>query len=81
MKQRKKLRNNGTTNGGRAKAAITKQYFSTVQDRLRIKINLTTNLAAMLTGQGSTGRTSIALYYWTTQHASVDKATKQRTTC
>jgi len=36
------------------KAATTKQYFSTVQDRLRIKINLTPNLAAMLTGHGRT---------------------------
>jgi hypothetical protein len=32
--------------------ATTKQYFSTVQDRLRIKINLNLNLAAMLTGHG-----------------------------
>ena len=36
------------------KAATTKQYFPTVQDRLRIKINLTPNLAAMLTGHGRT---------------------------
>jgi len=34
------------------KAGITKQYFPTVQDRLKIKINLTPNLAAMLTGHG-----------------------------
>ena len=34
-----------------AKTATTKQYFPTVRDRLRIKINLTPNLAAMLTGQ------------------------------
>jgi hypothetical protein len=37
-----------------AKAATTKQYFPTVRDRLRIKINLTSNLAAMLTGHGRT---------------------------
>ena len=36
------------------KAATTKQYFPTVQDRLRIKINLTPNLTAMLTGHGRT---------------------------
>jgi hypothetical protein len=36
------------------KAATTKQYFPTVQDRLRIKINLTPNLAAMLTGHSRT---------------------------
>jgi len=36
------------------KAATTKQYFPTVQDRLKIKINLTPNLAAMLTGHGRT---------------------------
>ena len=36
------------------KAAITKQYFSTVHDRLKIKITLTQKLAAMLTGQGRT---------------------------
>jgi len=36
------------------KAAITKQYFPTVQDRLKTKINLTQNLAAMLTGHGRT---------------------------
>jgi len=38
----------------RDKAATTKQYFPTVQDRLEIKINLTPNLAAMLTGHGRT---------------------------
>jgi ribonuclease HI len=37
-----------------AKAATRKQYFPTVRDRLRIKINLTPNLAAMLTGHGRT---------------------------
>jgi len=37
-----------------AKAATTKQYFPTLRDRLRIKINLTSNLAAMLTGHGRT---------------------------
>ena len=36
------------------KAATTKQYFPTVQDRLKIKINLAPNLAAMLTGHGRT---------------------------
>jgi len=36
------------------KAATTKQYFPTVQDRLRININLTPNLTAMLTGHGRT---------------------------
>ena len=36
------------------KTATTKQYFPTVQDRLKIKINLTPNLAAMLTGHGRT---------------------------
>jgi hypothetical protein len=37
-----------------AKAAITKQYFPTVRDRLKVKVNLTPNLVAMLTGQGRT---------------------------
>ena len=32
------------------KAATTKQYFPTIQDRLEIKFNQTPNLAAMLTG-------------------------------
>ena len=36
------------------KAATKKQYFPTVQDRLRIKINLIPNLVAMLTGHGRT---------------------------
>jgi len=36
------------------KAATTKHYFPTVQDRLNIKINLTPNLTAMLTGHGGT---------------------------
>jgi len=36
------------------KAATTKQYFPIVQDRLWIKVNLTPNLAAMLTGHGRT---------------------------
>ena len=36
------------------KAATTKHYSPTVQRRLRIKINLTTNLAAILTGHGRT---------------------------
>ena len=35
-----------------AKAATTKQYFPTIWDRLGIKINLTPNLAAMLTRHG-----------------------------
>jgi hypothetical protein len=37
------------------KAATTKQYFSTVQDRLRIKINRNPYLAAMLTGHENEG--------------------------
>ena len=36
------------------KAAATKQYFPTVWDRLGTKINLTPNLAAMLSGHGKT---------------------------
>jgi hypothetical protein len=36
------------------KAAATKQYFRTVQDRLRIKTNLIPNLATMLTAHGRT---------------------------
>jgi len=36
------------------KAATTKEYFPTVWDRLGIKINLTPNLTAMLTGHGRT---------------------------
>jgi len=36
------------------KAAATKQYFPTVQDRLGIKINLTAKLAAVLSGHGKT---------------------------
>jgi hypothetical protein len=37
-----------------AKAAITKQYFPTVRNRLKVKINLTPKVAAMLTGHGRT---------------------------
>jgi len=36
------------------KAAATIQYFPTVWDRLGMKINLTPNLAAMLSGHGKT---------------------------
>jgi transketolase len=36
------------------KAAATKQYFSSVQDRLRTKLTLTTKLAAVLTGHAKT---------------------------
>jgi ribonuclease HI len=36
------------------KASATKQYFPSVQDRLSIKITLTTKLAAVLTGHGKT---------------------------
>ena len=36
------------------KAAATKQYFTSVQDRLGTKINLTPKLAAMLTRHGKT---------------------------
>ena len=53
-KQQKKPSKNGKTNGGRDKAAITKQYFPNVQGRLRMKSNLTPNLVAMLTGHGRT---------------------------
>ena len=38
----------------RVKAAATKQYFPTAWDRLGIKINLTPNLGAILTGHGRT---------------------------
>jgi hypothetical protein len=36
------------------KAAITKEYFSTVQERLITKMRVTQNIAAMLTGHGKT---------------------------
>jgi hypothetical protein len=36
------------------KAAATRQYFHTVQDRLRSKIKLTPNITAVLTGHGMT---------------------------
>jgi ribonuclease HI len=36
------------------KAATTKEYFPTVQDRLNTKISMTPNIAAMLTGHGKT---------------------------
>jgi hypothetical protein len=36
------------------KAAITKQYFPTVQERLKTKIRVTHNISAMLTGHGKT---------------------------
>jgi hypothetical protein len=36
------------------KAAITKQYFPTVQERLNTKMRVTQNIAAMLTGNGKT---------------------------
>jgi hypothetical protein len=37
-----------------SKAAITKQFFPNVQDRLKLKINVTPNFAAMVTGHGKT---------------------------
>jgi hypothetical protein len=37
-----------------AKAAITKKYFPTVQDRLNMKISMTPTMAAMVTGHGKT---------------------------
>jgi ribonuclease HI len=36
------------------KAAITKQYFPTLQERLNMKIRVTQNIAAMVTGHGNT---------------------------
>jgi len=36
------------------KGSITKEYFPNVEDRLKMKINLTQNLAAILTGHGKT---------------------------
>jgi len=36
------------------KAAITKQYFPTVQERLKTKMRFTQNIAAMMTGHGKT---------------------------
>ena len=36
------------------KAAITKQYFPTVQERLTTKMRVTQNIAAMMTGHGKT---------------------------
>jgi ribonuclease HI len=36
------------------KAAITKQYFPTVQERLRTKMRVTQNIAAMMAGHGKT---------------------------
>ena len=37
-----------------AKAATTKQYFLTVEDRLTTKITMTPTIAAMVTGHGKT---------------------------
>jgi len=34
--------------------SITKEYFPNVEERLKMKINLTQNLAAILTGRGKT---------------------------
>ena len=42
------------------KAAATKQYFPSVQNRLGIKLTLTAKLAAVLTGHGKTR----AYLYW-----------------
>ena len=36
------------------KGSITKEYFPNVEDRLNMKINITHNLAAILTGHGKT---------------------------
>jgi hypothetical protein len=36
------------------KVAITKQYLPTVQERLNMKIRVTQNIAAMMTGHGKT---------------------------
>jgi len=36
------------------KAAITKEYFPTVQERLTTKMRVTQNIAAMMTGHGKT---------------------------
>jgi len=36
------------------KAVITKQYFPTVQERLKTKMRVTQNIAAMMTGHGKT---------------------------
>ena len=36
------------------KATITKQYFPTVQERLKTKMRVTQNIAAMMTGHGKT---------------------------
>jgi hypothetical protein len=66
-----------------AKAATTKQYFPTVLDRLRTKINVTPNLTAILTGHGRTGAysTCSASNCETTQRACAVKATRQRAAC
>jgi hypothetical protein len=37
-----------------SKAAITKQFFPNVQDRLKLNINITPNFTAMVTGHGKT---------------------------
>jgi len=36
------------------KGSITKEYFPNIEDRLKMKTNLTQNLAAILTGHGET---------------------------
>jgi ribosomal protein L13 len=36
------------------KAAITKQYFPTIQERLKTEMRVTQNIAAMLTWHGKT---------------------------
>jgi hypothetical protein len=45
------------------KATITKEYFTSVQDRLNMKLNITPNLASMLTGTRKPGRISTDLSY------------------
>ena len=59
------------------KAAITKLFFPHVQDRLKLKINITPIFAAMVTGHGTPGLSSTDLRYWNMQHLFAVRETKE----
>ena len=62
------------------KAAITKEFFPNVKDRLKLQIDINPIFTALVTGHGKRGLTSIDLRFWKRQHVLAKRETKRQPT-
>jgi hypothetical protein len=61
------------------KAALTKQFFPNISDRLKTKIKVTPNFTAPVTDTEKPEPTCTGLNYWKVQHVSAARKSKPRT--